>query len=54
MYTNGNHYDALIKEDDPLISRGTIADTPVWHLNKTVAGEEVSKKPDNKIKNDSN
>ena len=54
MYRNGNHFDALIKEDDPLITRGTIANTPVLLLNKTVAGEEVSKKPDNKIKKDSN
>ena len=43
LYTNGNHYDALVKEDNPLITRGPINDVPVWNLNKNYENEEVSK-----------
>ena len=34
LYTNGNHFDALLKQDDPIFTRGPIQDTPVWHLEK--------------------
>ena len=33
LYSNGNHYDALIKEDNPLLTMGPIQKTPVWHLD---------------------
>ena len=32
LYTNGNHFDTLTKKDDPIITRGPIQDSPVWHL----------------------
>ena len=44
MY-NGNHYDALIKDDDPLITRGTIQECPVWHLDdKEIDPKKLSEK----------
>ena len=32
LYTNGNHYEALIEEDDPLITIGTIEDIEKYEM----------------------
>ena len=34
LYSNGNHYDALIKKDNPLLTIGPIQENPVWHLEE--------------------
>ena len=58
MY-DGNHYDALIKDDDLIITRGTIQECPVWRLEEKdvnvvymeeTQNENVDKEDDTDVK----